>query len=58
MNIQEIISRMTLREKVAFCTGGDFWHTKALPDLGVPAVMMADGPMVSAARRRARTWWA
>ena len=44
MNMQKIISEMTLQEKIAFCTGADFWHTKELPRLGVPAIKMSDGP--------------
>lgn len=44
MNTKEIIRSMTLEEKVDFCTGADFWHTKALPGQGVPAIMMCDGP--------------
>ena len=44
MNVQEILKQMTLEEKAAFCSGHDFWHTKAIERLGVPAVMMCDGP--------------
>lgn len=44
MDTKAIIQNMSLREKIDFCTGADFWHTKALPKLGVPAVMMCDGP--------------
>ena len=44
MNIKKIISEMTLQEKIAFCTGADFWHTREMPKLGVPAMMMSDGP--------------
>ncbi len=44
MNIREIISKMTLEEKISYCTGADFWHTKALPQHGVPAMKMSDGP--------------
>lgn len=44
MNIPKIISEMTLQEKIAFCTGADFWHTKKLPRQAVPAVKMSDGP--------------
>ena len=44
MNVQDIISKMTLQEKIRFCTGADMWHTKEMPDYGIPAIMMADGP--------------
>jgi len=29
---------------VAMVSGADDWHTEAAPDLGLDAVMMADGP--------------
>lgn len=35
---------MTLEEKAAICSGRDFWHTKAIERLGIPSVMMCDGP--------------
>lgn len=44
MDTKKIIREMTLQEKVDFCTGADFWHTKAIPRLGVPTIMMSDGP--------------
>lgn len=44
MDVQKIISEMTLQEKIAFCTGADFWCTKAIPEHGVPETMMSDGP--------------
>lgn len=44
MNIKETIRQMSLEEKIAFCTGADFWHTKALPKHGVDSIMMSDGP--------------
>ena len=44
MDIRKIISEMTLEEKASLCSGRDFWHTKAVERLGVPDMMMCDGP--------------
>lgn len=44
MDIQALISQMTLEEKAGLCSGLDFWHTKPVERLGVPAVMVSDGP--------------
>ena len=44
MNIEQIISEMTLEEKAAFCSGGDFWRSQKNERLGIPAIMMCDGP--------------
>ena len=44
MNIKEIIAQMTLEEKAGLLSGEDFWHTKAVERLGVPATMVSDGP--------------
>lgn len=44
MDIKELISKMTLEEKAGLCSGLDFWHTKPVERLGVPSVMVSDGP--------------
>lgn len=42
--IKEMVSRMTLEEKAGLCSGADFWHTKEVQRLGIPRIMMCDGP--------------
>ena len=43
-SIPAILARMTLSEKIALCSGVDFWQTKLMPQHGIPALTMADGP--------------
>lgn len=43
-DIKKLISQMTLEEKASLCSGRDFWNTKPVERLGIPAVMVSDGP--------------
>ena len=44
MDIKALVSQMTLEEKCGLLSGLDFWHTKPIERLGVPSVMVSDGP--------------
>lgn len=43
-SVKELISQMTLEEKAGMCSGLDFWHLKGVERLGIPSVMVSDGP--------------
>ena len=43
-NIKEIVAQMTLEEKAGMCSGKDFWFLKSVERLGIPNVMVSDGP--------------
>lgn len=42
--IREFIEQMSIEEKASLCIGGDFWHTRVIERLEIPAVMLTDGP--------------
>jgi len=43
-DIKKIISEMTVEEKASLCSGLDNWRTKPVERLGIPSIMMTDGP--------------
>ena len=43
-DIQAVLDQMTLEEKAALCTGASMWTTVPVERLGVPAIVMTDGP--------------
>ena len=44
MDVRGLIQKMTLEEKAGLCSGLDSWHTKPVERLGVPSIMVSDGP--------------
>lgn len=44
MEIEKILSQMTLEDKIALCSGANFWQTKKYEQYGIPSLFMCDGP--------------
>ncbi len=42
--IKELLNKMTLEEKAALCTGATDWTTTRIERLGVPELIVSDGP--------------
>ena len=40
----ELVSRMTLEEKIDYIAGVRSFYMRAVPRLGIPEIRMADGP--------------
>ncbi|PRX95484.1 glycoside hydrolase family 3 protein [Allonocardiopsis opalescens] len=38
------VGRLTLEQKVALVTGADFWTLNAVPEIGLDALVLSDGP--------------
>ncbi|GAA0134297.1 glycoside hydrolase family 3 C-terminal domain-containing protein [Paenibacillus sp. YSY-4.3] len=43
-DVKSLIAQMTLEEKAGLCSGLDFWHLKGIERLGIPSIMVTDGP--------------
>ena len=44
MDIEKILKQMTLEDKIALCSGENFWETKKYEKYGIPSLFMCDGP--------------
>ena len=44
MKHADLIKQMTLEEKASLMSGANFWNTKGVDRLGIPGMMLTDGP--------------
>jgi beta-glucosidase len=44
LDIPALVAGLTLAEKAALTSGADFWFTEPVERLGIPSVMLTDGP--------------
>ncbi len=43
-SIKELINILTLEQKVKLCSGKNLWYLEDFEELGIPGIMVADGP--------------
>jgi beta-glucosidase len=43
-DVEDVLSKLNIVEKVSLLAGADWWHTVAIPEHGVPAIRVSDGP--------------
>ena len=55
MKHPEIIEKMSLEQKAKFVSGFDYWHLEEDKDLGLPKIMVTDGPHGLRKQKTART---
>ncbi|KAK1623790.1 family 3 glycoside hydrolase [Colletotrichum phormii] len=43
-DVEDVLEKLTVQEKIDLLAGIDFWHTKSVPRLQAPSIRLSDGP--------------
>ncbi len=43
-DVTQVLSQLTLDEKIALCSGKNFWQMQGVERLGIPTIFITDGP--------------
>ncbi|WVW87104.1 hypothetical protein I302_109161 [Kwoniella bestiolae CBS 10118] len=44
LDVEEVLSKLSLPEKVSLLSGKDNWHTRDIPKFNIPSLRLSDGP--------------
>ncbi|KAI0880647.1 glycoside hydrolase family 3 protein [Annulohypoxylon maeteangense] len=44
IDVEQVLKKLSMSDKVDLLAGIDFWHTKGLPEHGIPSLRLTDGP--------------
>ncbi|KAI1806121.1 glycoside hydrolase family 3 protein [Daldinia bambusicola] len=44
IDVEKVLEKLSMSDKVDLLAGIDFWHTKSLPEHGIPSLRLSDGP--------------
>ncbi|KAF7355581.1 Beta-glucosidase [Mycena sanguinolenta] len=44
MDVDQVLAKLTIPQKIKLLAGFGWWHTHAIPEAGVPSMRMSDGP--------------
>ena len=44
IDVDKVLSKLSLNQKISLTSGIDFWHTQPIHEYGIPSIRLSDGP--------------